>query len=435
MTTGQIIRLMTALVAGVGGVLLLVARLRVRAVADWQPDVAAAREKRRRKLGIWATLCLWLTSIMVGGLIQLTGRIPTLYVPGSVDLGPLTVTQALLWGWIALVAVALVAVALRVRLVARFSLDAPSRGQCLLEAVTAGWNRFCRGVARVVCAMGRGFAKVGRWIVKKITYREQDPVLAKAKKRRNLIILAVLAGWVLVGVLFSLIPGEKEAFTVSVEPDKVPIGPFQVASSVVLEWCIIAAILLAALVIRRVILPKFSQGKPGRFQNVLELIVETAENYAHGQTQAGPALLPVYIVGIGVLLVCSAAVEMLGFRSPAADLNMTLAMAIMTFVLINVYAIRKKGVWGRVKAWGEPSKVVFPIRVLSDIATPVSLACRLFGNILGGMIVVELIYYALGSFSVGIPAVLGLYFNAFHPLIQAFIFITLSLSFINEAYE
>jgi len=49
--------------------------------------------------------------------------------------------------------------------------------------------------------------------------------------------------------------------------------------------------------------------------------------------------------------------------------------------------------------------------------------------------VVELIYHALGSFGIGIPAVLGLYFNAFHPLIQAYIFITLSLSFIQEAYE
>jgi F-type H+-transporting ATPase subunit a len=73
--------------------------------------------------------------------------------------------------------------------------------------------------------------------------------------------------------------------------------------------------------------------------------------------------------------------------------------------------------------------------VLSDIASPVSLACRLFGNMIGGMIVMELLYLALGSFGVGIPAVAGLYFNVFHPLIQAFVFITLSLTFINEAAE
>ena len=69
------------------------------------------------------------------------------------------------------------------------------------------------------------------------------------------------------------------------------------------------------------------------------------------------------------------------------------------------------------------------------IAIPVSLGCRLFGNMLGGMIVVDLVYIALGAFGVGIPAVLGVYFNIFHPLIQTFIFVTLSLTFINEAVE
>ena len=64
-----------------------------------------------------------------------------------------------------------------------------------------------------------------------------------------------------------------------------------------------------------------------------------------------------------------------------------------------------------------------PLVVSGDAATP------------AGLIVVELVYYALGAFSVGIPAVLGLYFNAFHPLIQFFIFINLSLTFIGEAAE
>ena len=63
------------------------------------------------------------------------------------------------------------------------------------------------------------------------------------------------------------------------------------------------------------------------------------------------------------------------------------------------------------------------------------MACRLFGNMLAGFIIMELLYYSLGNFSAGPAAVLGLYFNMFHPLIQAFIFITLTLSFIGEAVE
>ena len=79
--------------------------------------------------------------------------------------------------------------------------------------------------------------------------------------------------------------------------------------------------------------------------------------------------------------------------------------------------------------------IMIPLKMVSDIAVPVSLACRLFGNMLGGMIVMELLKGALGGYGTGIPALAGLYFNLFHPLIQAYIFITLSLTFIEEATE
>ena len=58
-----------------------------------------------------------------------------------------------------------------------------------------------------------------------------------------------------------------------------------------------------------------------------------------------------------------------------------------------------------------------------------------FGNMLGGMIVMDLLKSVLGGYASGIPAVAGLYFNLFHPLIQTYIFIILSLTFINEAIE
>ena len=83
----------------------------------------------------------------------------------------------------------------------------------------------------------------------------------------------------------------------------------------------------------------------------------------------------------------------------------------------------------------KPTPVIFPMKILSDIAVPVSLACRLFGNMIGGMIVMELLKSVLGGYAVGLPAVAGLYFNVFHPLIQTYIFIILSLTFINEAIE
>ena len=75
-----------------------------------------------------------------------------------------------------------------------------------------------------------------------------------------------------------------------------------------------------------------------------------------------------------------------------------------------------------------------PVKIVTDLAVPVSLSCRLFGNILGGMIIMELIYSIAAARWV-IPAFLSIYFTLFHTLIQTFIFITLSLAFMNEALE
>jgi F-type H+-transporting ATPase subunit a len=138
---------------------------------------------------------------------------------------------------------------------------------------------------------------------------------------------------------------------------------------------------------------------------------------------------------IAILIFGTDFIELLGFRPPTADLVMTLSMALITFVLINYYGIKEKGLGGRIKSLASPNAAILPIRILVDLAIPVSLACRLFGNILGGMIVMDLLKYALGAGGIGLTPLAGLYFNVFHPAIQAFIFITLSLTFISEAVE
>ena len=75
------------------------------------------------------------------------------------------------------------------------------------------------------------------------------------------------------------------------------------------------------------------------------------------------------------------------------------------------------------------------IPLLTDVAIPISMACRLYGNLLAGMIVMDLIYGAMKYFAVAIPAALSLYFNFFDSAIQAYIFVTLTLSYVSEAIE
>ena len=200
-------------------------------------------------------------------------------------------------------------------------------------------------------------------------------------------------------------------------------------------WVITGIVLVLCLIFRLFIFPRFDADKPKGFQNIMELAVEATENFTKGTVGDYSETLAPYMFSLTVFMIMCAASELLGFRPPTSDLIVTLAMGLMTFALINYYGIRKKGIGGRIKSLAKPTPVIFPMKILSDIAVPVSLACRLFGNMIGGMIVMELLKSVLGGYAAGIPAVAGLYFNLFHPLIQTYIFVILSLTFINEAIE
>jgi F-type H+-transporting ATPase subunit a len=201
------------------------------------------------------------------------------------------------------------------------------------------------------------------------------------------------------------------------------------------SWVIIVALVFLALILRLTLIPRMKDVRSSKGQNLLELAVETIEKYTKETAGGTGELLASYIFTITVFLVGCAVLELFGVRSPASDITLTGALAIVTFILINVYGLRRKGVAGRVKSLASPTPIILPIRIVTDLALPISLACRLFGNMLGGLVVMDLLYSALGDYAVGIPSLAGLYFNVFHPLIQTFIFITLTLTFINEAIE
>ena len=260
----------------------------------------------------------------------------------------------------------------------------------------------------------------------------------KRNKRSAKFAMAVLiAGlWGLVVEAVALIfgSGGTKAFTVEIWAERTTVWGMDISVTVLTTWCVMAVLVLAAVLIRIFVIPKMTD-RPHGVGAVLEIAVEAIGKYTSSRTPNLGDGLPAYLFSMAALMLGCAAVELFGFRAPTADITMTFAFALVTFFLINYYGFKRKGFFGRVKSLAQPTPIVFPIRVLSDIAVPVSMACRLFGNMLGGMIVMELLYSALGGAAVGIPSVLGLYFNAFHPLIQIFIFITLSLTFINEAAE
>jgi len=229
-------------------------------------------------------------------------------------------------------------------------------------------------------------------------------------------------------------PGENHEIEFSLWPERIDVMGVSLSLTTIYTWAAMAIILIAALIVRLTLVRRFVNVPKGA-QNALEAIVDVVRKYTDEQAHGTGEGLCSYVLSIAFLMLVSAFLELFRLRPPTADITMTFALASMTFVLINIYGVKKKGAGGRIKALASPTPVVFIFRVISEFAIPVSMACRLFGNMLGGMIVIDLLYMALGNGAVAIPSLVGLYFNVFHPLMQTFIFVTLTLTFINEAIE
>ena len=125
-------------------------------------------------------------------------------------------------------------------------------------------------------------------------------------------------------------------------------------------------------------------------------------------------------------------IGLLGFKPPTKDLNVTAGMGIASILLIEFAGIRAKGVKGWLHSFAEPLPIVTPINILEVFMRPISLCMRLFGNVLGGFVVMELIKMILPVF---LPIPFSCYFDIFDGLIQAYVFVFLTSLFIKEAVE
>ena len=219
-------------------------------------------------------------------------------------------------------------------------------------------------------------------------------------------------------------------------PEGIPfLGGMPVTNTLVTALISSFILLILAILVRLFVFSKFKE-KPRGLQNIIELIVEAMQKYTNSKVgeETGNALGP-YIFTLAAFVIVNGLTELVSMgqlRPAPSDINETAAFAFVTFLLIRFFAYRKKGVWGRLKSFLVPTPIIAPIKLVVDIAIPVSLACRMFGNLLGGLVVMELLY---GSFPFIAPAFAATFFTLFHTGMQAFIFITLSLAFIEEAIE
>lgn len=118
------------------------------------------------------------------------------------------------------------------------------------------------------------------------------------------------------------------------------------------------------------------------------------------------------------------------FRSPTADLNTTVCLAFLTTCLFVSTAIKYNGLGGYLKGFTSPTIVMLPMNIVGELAKPLNISMRLFGNMFAGTVIMGLLYMAVPW---GIPAPLHLYFDLFAGAVQSYVFVTLSMVYVQGA--
>ena len=235
---------------------------------------------------------------------------------------------------------------------------------------------------------------------------------------------------------------------------EIPIlGGIPITSSLVNAWVVMAVITGLCFWLTRGLTVENISKK----QAVAELLVNTCQNFVNGNMGAGYAHFAPFIGALFSLSALCSLSSLLGAFPATSNLSTELAWALLVFGMITYTKIKTNGMGGYLKGFTEPIAVFTPFNIISELATPISMAFRHFGNILSGGVISTLVYAALATAShalfsllpgflgellgripflqVGVPAVLSVYFDLFSSLMQAFIFCMLTMLYIANAAQ
>ena len=205
-------------------------------------------------------------------------------------------------------------------------------------------------------------------------------------------------------------------------------GGIAVPESVVVTWIIMALLIVISILLTR----NLKVRNPGKVQLALESGYQLAENlFGELLGKNGLKYLP-YLISVLLYIAIANLIGLIGFKPPTKDMGVTAGMAILSILLVEFAGIRQKGTKGWLKSFIEPIPIIAPINLLEVVTRPLSLCMRLFGNVLGSYVVMELLKIVVPAV---LPAVFSVYFDIFDGLIQAFVFVFLTALYVGEAAE
>lgn len=196
---------------------------------------------------------------------------------------------------------------------------------------------------------------------------------------------------------------------------------------------IVSVILIILMIVgHRIIVKADPMAKPKGLQNVLELFVSTIDNLVESIMGSNGKRFRNWICAIFMFILFCNISGLFGLRPPTADYGVTFPLGIITFLIIQINGIKAKKIQYFTNLF-KPNPVLFPINLIGEVAVPLSLSLRLFGNIMSGTILMGLIYGLLPTvLTIGIPSVIHVYCDIFSGAIQTYVFCMLTMVYVND---
>lgn len=268
-----------------------------------------------------------------------------------------------------------------------------------------------------------------------------------------LMILPLVCGM----VLKILTTPESSGISISGAPIyftiPMPLQDLPITASQVNSWLVMISITALCLYLTHGLTVKAETKR----QHAAEWIVEKVGGLVDEHMGDYFAGFGPFIAAILAISAFSSLLSLLGLHPPTSDINVVAGWSILVFILITYYKL-KGGILNYLKGFTEPIFVMTPLNILGEVATPVSMAFRHYGNVLSGSVIAVLVAAALQGLSalvlgwlpgflgeipflqVGVPAILSLYFDVFSGCMQAYIFAMLTMlnivgGFPQEEYE
>lgn len=224
---------------------------------------------------------------------------------------------------------------------------------------------------------------------------------------------------------------------------RIPLlGGIPVTETIVNAWIVMAVIIAVSIWLGSNLKIKPETKR----QITAEKLVSMLYNLVEGTMGKRYSSFAPYIGALFTMSICGSLSSLFGLRPFTADLSTTLAWAVLTSVMVWIFSIKESGVLGWLKGFAEPVPFILPINIIGEIANPISMSFRHFGNIAAGMVITSLVYGGLATlskailsfipntffnsiplFQLGIPALLSIYFDLFGSFLQAYVICMLTM--------